>query len=93
MKCMLVTQSCPTLCNMDCSSPGSSVHGIPQARMLEWVAILFSRDLPNPGIKPSSPALQVDYLPAEQLGKPQLSGRSLIASFVWLGKIRCNKGK
>jgi len=36
--CMLVTQSCPTLCNpMDCSPPGSSVHGILQARILEWV--------------------------------------------------------
>ena len=36
----LVSQSCPTLCNpMDCSPPGSSVHGILQARILEWVAI------------------------------------------------------
>ena len=41
---MLVAQSCPTLCDpTDCSPPGSSVHGILQARMLEWVAILFSR--------------------------------------------------
>ena len=39
-----VTQSCPTLCNpMDCSPPGSSIHGIFQARILEWVAIFFSR--------------------------------------------------
>ena len=39
-----VTQSCLTLCNpMDCSPPGSSVHGILQARILEWVAISFSR--------------------------------------------------
>ena len=38
-----VTQSCPTLCDpMDCSSPGSSVHGIFQARVLEWGAIAFS---------------------------------------------------
>ena len=38
-----VTQSCPTLCNpMDCSPPGSSVRGILQARILEWVAISFS---------------------------------------------------
>ena len=38
-----VAQSCPTLCNpMDCSLPGSSVHGLSQARMLEWVAIAFS---------------------------------------------------
>ena len=42
--CVLVTQSCPTLCDpMNCSSPGSSVHGILQARVLEWVAISFSR--------------------------------------------------
>ena len=39
-----VAQSCPTLCDhMDCSLPGSSVHGILQARILEWVAISFSR--------------------------------------------------
>ena len=39
-----VAQSCPTLCNtMDCSPLGSSVHGISQARILEWVAISFSR--------------------------------------------------
>ena len=43
--CCLVTQSCPTLCNsMDCSPPGSSVHGILQARILEWVATSFSRE-------------------------------------------------
>ena len=39
-----VSQSCPTLCDpMDCSLPGSSLHGILQARVLEWVAISFSR--------------------------------------------------
>ena len=39
--CVLVTQGCPTLCNpRDCSLPGSSAHGIFQARILEWVAIL-----------------------------------------------------
>ena len=44
MVILLVTQSCPTLCNpMDCSPPGSSVHGILQARILEWVAIPFPR--------------------------------------------------
>ena len=38
-----VAQSCPTLCDpMDCSPPGSSVHGIFQARVLEWGAIAFS---------------------------------------------------
>ena len=39
---VLVAQSCPTLCDtVDCSPPGSSVHGILQARILEWLAILF----------------------------------------------------
>ena len=42
--CVLVTQLCPTLCDaLNCSPPGSSVHGILQARILEWVAIPFSR--------------------------------------------------
>ena len=42
-----VIQSCPTLCNpVDCSPPGSSVHGILQARTLEWVAMLSSRGSP-----------------------------------------------
>ena len=44
-----VAQSCPTLCNpMDCSPPGSSVYGIFQARVLEWVAISFSRGSSQP---------------------------------------------
>ena len=51
-----VAQSCPTLCNpVDCSLPGFSVHGILQARILEWVAISFSRGIfltqgLNPGL-------------------------------------------
>ena len=41
---VLVTQSCPTFCDlMDCRLPGSSVHGSLHARILEWVAIPFSR--------------------------------------------------
>ena len=48
--------------------PGSSVHGILQARNLEWVAIPFSRHLPNPQIKPGSPALQADSLLRYLLG-------------------------
>ena len=47
-----------------------TVHGILQARVLEWVAVPFSRDLPNPGIEPRSPALQADSLPAEPQEKP-----------------------
>ena len=45
---VLVAQSCPTLCDpMDCSPPGSSVRGISQARILEWVAISFSKVATN----------------------------------------------
>ena len=45
----LVTQSCLTLCNtMDCSLPGSSVHGIIQARILEWVAMPSSKQSSQP---------------------------------------------
>ena len=51
-----------------------TVHGILQARILEWAAIPSPRDLPNPGIKPQSPTLQVDYLPAEAPGKPKNTG-------------------
>ena len=68
----------------DCSLPGSSVHGILQARILEWVAISSSGHFPDPGIKPRSPvspALQMDSLPTEALGKPHY----IIPSFYYLG--------
>ena len=58
---------------MDCSPSGSSVHGILQAEILVWVAFLSAGDFPNPGIKPSSPALQADSLlsePPEKLPSP-----------------------
>ena len=55
---------------MDCNLPGSSVHGILQARILEWVAISFPRDLLDSGIEPRSPALQVDSVSTELWGKP-----------------------
>ena len=63
-----VAQSCPALCD----PMSSTVHGILQARILECVAVPFSRDLPNPGIEPRSPTLQADSLPAEPPGKPLL---------------------
>ena len=54
---MKLAQSCLTLCNpMD-----YTVHGIPQARILEWVAVPSPGDLPNPRIKPRSPMLQVFF--------------------------------
>ena len=53
--CAQPLQSCPTLCDpMDCSSPGSPVHGTLQARTLEWVSISSSRRLLYPGIEPRS---------------------------------------
>ena len=60
-------------CNsMDWSLPGSSVHGISQARILEWSGLPFPspEDLLNPGIKPASPASQVDSLPPSHQGSP-----------------------
>ena len=48
---------------MDYSLPGSSVHGISQAGILEWVAIPSPEDLPDPEIETASPTLQVDSLP------------------------------
>ena len=74
---MLVAQSSPMLCNpMDCSPPCSSVHGILQARMLEWVAVPFPEGLSDPGIEPGSPALQADSLLLSHQGRP-LTGQIL----------------
>ena len=68
----LCTQWCLTLCNpMDCSPPHSSVHGILPARILEWVVISSSRNLPDPGLKPIS------------LGSPALAGRFFTTSITW----------
>ena len=50
---------------MDSSLPGFSVYGILQARILEWVAIPFSRGSSDPGIQLGSPALQADSLQSE----------------------------
>ena len=56
---------------MDGSPPGSDVHGISQARILEWVAIPSPGDLPDPGFKPASPALASSFFTTERPGKPQ----------------------
>ena len=60
----LVAQSCLTLVISWAVVHDSSVHGVFQAKMLEWFAISFCRGLPEPG----SPALQADSLPTEQPG-------------------------
>ena len=66
-----VSQSGPTLCDpMDCSLPGSSLHGILQAKVLEWFAFPSPGDLPDPGIEPGSPTFQADALTSEPPGKP-----------------------
>ena len=63
---VLVTHLCLTLCDpVDGSPPGSSVHGILQARILKWVVIPFSGGSSHLGIEPWSPALQADSLPSE----------------------------
>ena len=75
--CAKLLQLCPTLCSpMYCSLPGSSVHGIPQIRMLEWVAVPFSRGSSQPGNQ--TPRLlylllwQEGSLPLALHGKPQI---------------------
>ena len=62
-----IAQSCSILCHpVDCSPPGSSVHGISQARILEWAAIPSPGDLPNSGIDLPCPALAGGSLTTEQ---------------------------
>jgi len=57
---------------MDFSLPGSSVHGVLQTRILEWVVIPSPGDLPDPDIEPQCPALQTDSLPSKPSGKPHM---------------------
>ena len=74
MVCVQSLQLCPTLCNpVDCSPPGSSVHGIFQSRILEWLPFPPPGDLPDPRIKPMSPtslALWANSLPLSHWGNP-----------------------
>ena len=57
---------------MDYSPPGSSVQGISQVRILEWVVISFSRDHPSPGIEPASPAWAGGFFTTEPPEKPYI---------------------
>ena len=78
-KKVLVAQSCLTLCHpMECRPPESSVHGILQARVLEWLPFPSPGDLPNTGIEAGSPALQADSLPSEPPRKPPLGRKEVI---------------
>ena len=68
--CCLVTTLCLTLCNpMNCSLLDSSVHGVSQTRILEWLAIPISKGSSQPEIQPRSPAFQADFLLSELPGK------------------------
>ena len=74
--CAKLLQSYLTLCDpIDCSPPGSSVHGTSQARILEWFAMPPPGDPPNPAIEPeaspSSSLLQADSLPLSHPGSPR----------------------
>ena len=72
--CAKLLQSCPTLCNpMDCSLPGSSIHGILQARILEWVVMPSSRGSSQPRDQTCVSCLlhwQAGYLPLVPPGRP-----------------------
>ena len=69
--CCLVTKSYPTFCKLlDCSPPGSSVHGISQARILEWVAISFSRVYSRPRDQTHISSLAGGFFTTETGRKP-----------------------
>ena len=71
--CCLVAKLCPTHCDpMDCiySPPGSSVHGIFQAQVLEWVSISFSRGSSQPRDQTRISCIASGFLPLRQLGSP-----------------------
>ena len=75
-----VVKLCPIICDpIDCSLPGSSVHAISQARILEWVAISFSRGSPNPGIKPVFPTLAGGFFTTGPPGLPILKVYNIIS--------------
>ena len=86
-----VIQLCTTLCDpVDCSLPGSPVHGILQARTLEngntWLPFSSPRDLPDPGVEPRSPALQAYSLPSEPPGKPYILTLTFSQFFIFWGE-------
>ena len=82
---MLVTQSCPTLCDpwtVACQAP-SSVHWIHQARIRSGLPFPSPENLPDPGIEPGSPALQADSLPFELQERPSPPFYQ-VTQFLWI---------
>ena len=75
-----VTRLCLTLCD----PIDYTVHGILQARILEWVTFTFSRGYSHPGIRPRFPTLQADSLPAEPQGKPKNTGVGSLLLLQWI---------
>ena len=72
------------------SLPGSSVYGIFQKRVLEWVLFPSPGNLPNPGIEPESPTLQADALPSDPPGKRTINRRKKKKKSMLLTKILCH---
>ena len=85
--CAKSLQSCPTLCYpMDCSLPGSSVHGILQARILEWVAMSFSRGSSQPmdgTLVSMSPALSGGFFTTSTTWEAQCNVETWVQSLGW----------
>ena len=80
--CCFVTKFCPTFCNpVNCNPPSSSVQGILQARILERVAISFSRGSSRPKARPASPALAGRFFTSEPPGKPIHTSGADLSSF------------
>ena len=83
--CYLITQLCLTLCDpMDCGPPGSFVHGIPQEGYWSGLPFPPPRDLPDPGIEPTSHALACGFLP--------LSHQEHLTYFMGVGKFLKHSG-
>ena len=77
-------QSCLTLCDpIDCSPPGSSVHGIFQARIWSGLPFPSPGDLPNPEIEPGSPTLEADALTSEP------PGNLVVVNYKYISKVNC----
>ena len=90
----LIAQSCLTLCDhMDRAHQPSLSNGILQARILDWVAMLSSRESSQPGIETRSPTLQADFLQSEPAGKPMNNGIGRLSLFQQiLGTQGLNRG-
>ena len=89
--CVLVTLSCTTVCDpVDYNPPGSSVHGVLQARILEWIAISFSRGSSQPRDQTWMSCMQADSLCLSQQGRFFMSDAQLLSTHrVIFGLLLC----